>query len=102
MGRGGTDASGGWTEGSVSALRLPDAPNIMFNDINFLLNGPRFDSRCERGATPALPPFSLNRRRGSRKKYTRENNLVSRVREERKKEEAKREEEDRGIESEGW
>lgn len=33
--------------GSVSALRLPDAPNIMFNDINFLLNGPRFDSRCE-------------------------------------------------------
>lgn len=40
----------GWSEGSVSALRLPDAPNIMFNDINFLLNGPRFDSRCERVA----------------------------------------------------
>lgn len=43
----------GWTEGSVSALRLPDAPNIMFNDINFLLNGPRFDSRCERGPAVA-------------------------------------------------
>ncbi|KAH0569096.1 hypothetical protein KQX54_021804 [Cotesia glomerata] len=30
---------------------LPDAPNIIFNDINFLLNGPRFDSRLreERG-----------------------------------------------------
>lgn len=42
-------------EGSVSALRLPDAPNIMFNDINFLLNGPRFDSRCERVAP--LPLF---------------------------------------------
>lgn len=50
-----TRPGGWWTEGSVSALRLPDAPNIMFNDINFLLNGPRFDSRCERGATPALP-----------------------------------------------
>lgn len=47
----------GWTEGSVSALRLPDAPNIMFNDINFLLNGPRFDSRCERvGPSPSSEP----------------------------------------------
>lgn len=34
---------------SVSALRLPDAPNIMFNDINFLLNGPRFDSEVRTG-----------------------------------------------------
>lgn len=44
-----------WGE-SVSALRLPDAPNIMLNDINFLLNGPRFDSRCEEEAPPALSP----------------------------------------------
>lgn len=34
--------------GLVSALRLPDAPNIMFNDINFLLNGPRFDFEVRR------------------------------------------------------
>lgn len=60
-----------WGE-SVSALRLPDAPNIMFNDINFLLNGPRFDSRCEEEARPSLLPS----RRGERKRnYTRENNL---------------------------
>lgn len=59
----------------------------MFNDINFLLNGPRFDSRCERGA----PPPDHNSR--SRKKYTRENNLASRVREDRKKKEAKDEKE---------
>lgn len=53
---GGGQGDRGWTEGSVSALRLPDAPNIMFNDINFLLNGPRFDSRCERVApSPPLP-----------------------------------------------
>lgn len=63
----------GWTEGSVSALRLPDAPNIMFNDINFLLNGPRFDSRCERGTSPLRTTT-----RRSWKKYTRENNLASR------------------------
>lgn len=67
-------------EGSVSALRLPDAPNIMFNDINFLLNGPRFDSRCERVAPlPLLRTAAPNR---SRKKYTLGNNLASRVREE--------------------
>jgi len=56
----------GWTEGSVSALRLPDAPNIMFNDINFLLNGPRFDSRCERGplSPVPLPPFLTTSRPG--------------------------------------
>lgn len=53
---GGGRGDRGWTEGSVSALRLPDAPNIMFNDINFLLNGPRFDSRCERVA-PSPPPL---------------------------------------------
>lgn len=50
-----------WTEGSVSALRLPDAPNIMFNDINFLLNGPRFDSRCERGGPPNRSLWKLEK-----------------------------------------
>lgn len=56
---GGSAIVGGWFAaetsgpGSVSALRLPDAPNIMFNDINFLLNGPRFDSRREEAASPA-------------------------------------------------
>lgn len=54
---GGEQGDRGWPEGSVSALRLPDAPNIMFNDINFLLNGPRFDSRCERVApSPSSEP----------------------------------------------
>lgn len=75
----------GWTEGSVSALRLPDAPNIMFNDINFLLNGPRFDSRCERGPLPPTPSPEPQLR-GSRKKYTQENNLASSVEREKKKE----------------
>jgi len=69
-------------EGSVSALRLPDAPNIMFNDINFLLNGPRFDSRCERVA----PFFSFEPQLRSRKKYTLGNNLANRVQKEWKNE----------------
>lgn len=72
---GGGQGDRGWTEGSVSALRLPDAPNIMFNDINFLLNGPRFDSRCERVApSPLFRTAALNR---SWKKYTSGNNLAS-------------------------
>lgn len=70
-GGGATGRGRGWTEGSVSALRLPDAPNIMFNDINFLLNGPRFDSRCERGAPSGPQAVEAG------KKYTRENNLAS-------------------------
>lgn len=48
--------------GSVSALRLPDAPNIMFNDINFLLNGPRFDSRCEKAPSVRAACLDLKKR----------------------------------------
>lgn len=86
----------GWTVGSVSALRLPDAPNIMFNDINFLLNGPRFDSRCERVA-PA-PSFEPQHRTEAGKKYTLGNNLASRVRKEWKKNERDAWEGERGEE----
>lgn len=56
--------------GSVSALRLPDAPNIMFNDINFLLNGPRFDSRCEKAPSVRAACLDLKK-----KNYTQENNF---------------------------
>lgn len=83
---GGGQGNRGWTEGPVSALWLPDAPNIMFNDINFLLNGPRFDSRCERGPAARRAPAQPQPPCASRKKYTRENNLASRARDEREKE----------------
>ena len=64
--------------GSVSALRLPDAPNIMFNDINFLLNGPRFDSRCEKAPLgPCGLPCDLNRKK--KKKETVPRRIISKT-----------------------
>lgn len=47
-----------------------------------------------RGAKEAPPLPLRTAARGSRKKYTRENNLASRVRAERKMEEARQEEEE--------